>query len=123
MPYRLTLIEQPTYLHARVSGTHSPPNILRFLQESYAACREKGQSALLLEMGLEGPSLDPTTIFKIILERSDEAVRLRKIAYVDPTPRDSERMKFAETVAKNRGVNVRLFRELEPAMQWIAAQD
>ena len=121
MPYRLTLVEQPAYLHARVTGTHSAPNILRFLEESYAACREKGQSALLLEMSLSGPSLDPTTIFKIILERSQDASKLRKIAYVDPTPRDPERMKFAETVAKNRGVNVRLFRELEPAKAWMSS--
>lgn len=32
-----------------------------------------------------------------------------------------EKMKFAETVAMNRGVNVRLFHDLETADAWLSA--
>jgi len=120
MPYRLTVEEQPGYLHATASGTHSPQNALRFLEEAYAACVTRGRSALLLEMNLAGPSLDATRIFGVILERSKDATKLRKIAYVDPTPRDPERMKFAETVAINRGVNVGLFQDLASAKAWMS---
>jgi hypothetical protein len=120
-PYQLALREHPGYLHARVTGAHTPENVLRFLKESYTACVERGISALLLEMNLEGPSLDTASVFGVIRERSADATKLRKIGYVDASPRDVERMKFAETVAVNRGANVRLFRDLQSAHEWMSA--
>ena len=119
MSYQLKIDEQPTYLHAEASGQHSPENALRFLTEAWDACVARGQFALLLEMNLVGPSLDPTSIFGVIVQRSAEATRLKKIAYVDRSPRDPARMKFAETVALNRGVNVRLFQDLDEAKCWM----
>ena len=121
MPYHLTIEEQPAYLHAMVTGTHTPENALRFLKEVREACTQRGYTAVLLEMNLAGPSLDSTSIFRIISQRSADAVGLGKIAYVDATSRDPERMKFAETVAVNRGVNVRLFHDLAKAKAWMAA--
>ena len=75
---------------------------------------------MLLEMNLSGPSLESGTIFGVLQSRSREGSTLRKIAYVDSSPRDPGKMRFAETVAKNRGVNVRLFRALDEAKQWMA---
>jgi hypothetical protein len=120
MPYHLTLQELPTYLHATVTGTHTPANALRFLKEVYDACLKSGQTAVLLEMNLSGPSLDATSIFRVISERSGDALKLRKIAYVDASSRDPEKMRFAETVAVNRGVNVRLFQDLAKAKEWMS---
>jgi hypothetical protein len=120
VPYHLTIEEHPTYLHATVAGTHSPENALRFLKEAHEACVKSGKTAVLLEMNLVGPSLDATSIFRVISERSGEAVKLRKIAYVDASSRDPEKMRFAETVAVNRGVNVRLFQDLAEAKEWMA---
>jgi hypothetical protein len=120
MPYRLTIAEFPTYLHATVTGTHTPANALRFLQEAHAACVERGKTDVLLEMNLTGPSLDTTSIFRVISERSGDALKLRKIAYVDASSRDPEKMRFAETVAVNRGVNVRLFQDVAKAKEWMS---
>lgn len=120
MAYHLTIEELPSYLHATLSGTHSAENALRFLEDAYEACVKRGHSAVLLEMNLSGPSLDLASIFGVIMQRSTDAVKLRKIAYVDASERDPDRMKFAETVAINRGVNVRLFRDLDSAKQWIS---
>jgi hypothetical protein len=72
-------------------------------------------------MNLEGPSLDSGRIFEVIRSRTADATKLRRIAYVDLSPRDEERMRFAETVAVNRGANVRLFRDVESAKEWIAS--
>ena len=119
-PYRLVLHEEQGYLHAEVSGDHTPDNAKRFLEESYRACVGRGYSALLLEMNLSGPSLESGTIFGVLQSRSPQGSTLRKIAYVDASQRDPEKMRFAETVAKNRGVNVRLFRALDDAKQWMA---
>jgi hypothetical protein len=119
MPYHLTLEEHPGYLRATVTGSNNPRNALRFLKESYEACVERGQTALLLEMNLSGPAFDFGSIFSVVAERSADGKKLRKIAYVDTSPRDPKTMKFAETVAINRGVNVRLFQDLAAAQRWM----
>jgi hypothetical protein len=120
MSYHLTLEEHPGYLHAAVTGTHTPENALRFLKEAREACTQRGYNAVLLELKLAGPSLDSTSIFRVIAQRSTDATGLKKIAYVDASSRDPEKMKFAETVAINRGVNVRLFQDLAQAKEWMA---
>jgi hypothetical protein len=120
LPYRLVVEQHPAYLHASVTGEHNAANALRFLTESITACAESGQVNLLLEFNLAGPSLDSTSIFAVTARPAQMAAKLRRIAYVDTSSRDPAKMKFAETVAQNRGVNVRLFRELEAAKRWLA---
>ena len=122
MEYRLTIVERPGYVHARVTGPNTPENALRFLQESYEACVARGRSALLLEMDLSGPSLDTSSIFRIVAERTTDALKLRKIAYVEKSrEKDEGKVHFAETVAVNRGVNVKLFRDVAEAERWLSA--
>jgi len=120
MSYRLTIAEQATYLHATGDGTRTPENAERFLEEAYLACVERGYSDVLLEMNLSGPSLDPSSIFGVIMQRASDAKKLRRIAYVDSMATDPGKAKFAETVAVNRGVGVRLFRNLDDARQWLS---
>ena len=118
--YHLAIQEHPTYLHAAVTGTHSPENAMRFLKEVYEACVKAGKTAALLEVNLVGPSLDATSIFRVVSQRSGDGLKLRKIAYVDASSRDPEKKRFAETVAINRGVNVRLFQDLAKAKEWMS---
>jgi hypothetical protein len=118
-PYRLILTERPEYLQATVTGTHNPENALRFLTESFEACLRLGCTSLLLEFNLSGKSLDSTSIFDVVSKRTATAAKLRKIAYYDNSERDLAKVKFAETVARNRGVNVRLFQDLEAAKSWL----
>jgi hypothetical protein len=120
-PYRLILTQQPEYLHATVTGAHNAENALRFLTECFEACTRTGSTALLLEFNLAGPSLQSSIIFDVVSKRTAQAVKLRKIAYYDNSERDPEKVKFAETVARNRGVNVRLFRDLDAAKGWLTA--
>jgi len=120
MEYRLALVERPTYLHTRVTGPNSRENATRFLMESYEACVASGRNALLLEMSLSGPSLDASSIFRIVAERTGDALKLRKIAYVESSrEKDEGKVHFAETVAVNRGVNVKLFRDVGEAERWL----
>jgi hypothetical protein len=121
-PYRLEIEEHPAYLRATVTGAHTAPNALRFLTEAMAAIAKSGHTALLLEFNLTGPSLDSSSIYDVVAQRTALAAKLRKIAYVDKTThgRDAAKMQFAETVALNRGVNVRLFHELEDADRWLS---
>jgi len=118
-PYHLTIEHRGDYLHATVVGERTSGNALRFLQESYAACVQHGVPNLLLEMNLTGPSLGTYDIYHVITHRSPDGARLRRIAYVEGSLDDPEQARFAETVAVNRAVNVRLFEDVAEAARWL----
>lgn len=117
--YRLVTEERHGYLHARVSGPRTAENAQRFLKEAYEECVKKGYAALLLEMGLTGPPLDMGAVFKVIANRAPDGAKLKRIAYIEPSPSDLPGALFAETVANNRGVNVRLFKDVSAADRWL----
>jgi len=122
MSYQLTIEQRPGYVHTKAVGERTPENALRFLRDSYNACVNSGRTALLLEMQLSGPPLSTTSIFDVISDRVADGLKLRKIAYVDGAPQ-LEQAYFAETVAMNRGVNVRLFLDVTAAASWLAQDD
>ena len=119
MTYRLTLQSHPKYLHASVTGSHTPENVARFLREVHEACMSQGIGCVLVEVNFTGPSLATGSIYDVVSRQSSQAKLLRKIAYVDASPRDDGKKKFAETVALNRGVNVRLFPDVAQARRWL----
>jgi hypothetical protein len=119
MKYHLTLVPHPGYIHASVTGTHSAENAARFLREVREACAKLEVSAVLLEVKFSGPSLATGSIFGVIAQESVAGKALRKVAYVDPSDRDPAKIRFAETVAINRGVNVRLFATAAEAARWL----
>ncbi|MFZ3323080.1 MAG: hypothetical protein WA190_11960 [Usitatibacter sp.] len=119
MSYHFKIEENPKYLHASASGNNTAENVLRFLRESYETCMTKQVTAVLLEMKFEGPALDTGSIYSVIAQRSESGKQLRKIAYVAPPEREVSKSKFAETVAINRGVNVRLFADVDAARKWL----
>lgn len=120
-PYLLTIEERPTYLHARAFGERTPENALRYLKEVYEACAQRGRTDALLEVRFAGPSLEIPDIFHVISQASADGAKLRRIAYVDATTSDAGRAAFAETVAINRSVNVRLFADVADAARWLEA--
>jgi len=117
--YRLTVEPYPGYVHATGHGERTAANARRFLEEAYRACVERGVDALLLEMRFTGPRLAVGSIYGVISDRSMDGTALKRIAYVDGTSEDPDEPRFAEMAAQNRGVNVRLFHELEPARAWL----
>ncbi len=120
MTYQLTIEEKPSYLHAKVTGTHNAENIRRFLEEVHEECARRHCTAVLLEMNLAGPSLDTASIFDVVSERSAQGMMFKRMAYVDASAeRDPRKMEFAETVAVNRGVKVRLFHSVADAERWM----
>jgi hypothetical protein len=123
MSYDLVIEEKPSYLHARVRGTHNEGNARRFLVDVYEARVQRKCSAVLLEMNLCGPSLGVLGVFHLVAERAPYATGLQRIAYVDGgCGHDQELARFAETVARNRGVNVRLFGTVGDAERWLREQ-
>ena len=122
MPYDLQITQRPKYLHALGTGERTVPNAMRFLKDAYDACLKARLQRLLLEMNFSGPSLDTFAVYQIISARSPEGAMLSRIAYVEASP-EEEKAEFAETVALNRSVNVRLFPDVASAAAWLEREE
>jgi hypothetical protein len=121
MDYHCTIEQKPTYLHLIGSGAHTESNARRFLVDAYTAALERKCGSLLLEMRFSGPSLSLGKIYSVISQGSPDGSALERIAYVDANAEHVPDMaKFAELVARNRGVNVRLFRDVPDAERWLS---
>jgi hypothetical protein len=95
---------------------------MRFFRESHEACVGNGLADLLIEMSFSGEPFDAGTIFGVVSQRAPEGAKLRRIAYVEASAEQAPRAEFAETIAVNRGVNVRLFPDVAAAERWLTEQ-
>lgn len=117
--YMVTITQKATFLHATVTGSNSKENVMRYLEDIRRECAERGSRRLLIEERLEGPRLRTMSVFDVVSEGSGRASRFfDAIAYVDVNA-ESDLMKFAESVAVNRGVPVRVFDSVAAAEEWL----
>jgi hypothetical protein len=120
--YKLTIVERPTYLHAIVTGSNDMATVMGYLGEVQRECAARGYSRLLIEERLDGPRLGTMAVFHIAAEGSARARgHFDAIAYVDVNA-EGGRMKFAETVAVNRALPVKVFSTLADAEKWLLDQ-
>lgn len=121
MSFELSVQKKENYLHFNVTGENHPETVRNYLAAVLKECELRGYSSVLIEEDLRGPGLKVLDIFKIAEEGSQLAAsQIRKIAYVDKNHEHSYvDMKFAATVAANRGLNVRLFIGVSEAKEWL----
>lgn len=123
MSYKLTITERPTYLHAIVTGSNNEENVARYLEEILRECITRGCFRVLVEERLEGPRLGTMDVFQIASEGSNRSRgRMQAIAYVDVNA-EGDLMRFAETVAVNRGMPIRVFSSVRDAEKWLQDGD
>jgi len=123
MSYKLTLEQGPAYLHAIVTGYNSKDNVMRYLEEIRQECVARGCFRVLIEERFEGPRLDTIDVFQIAASGRDRALGVfQAIAYVDVNA-VGDLMQFAETVAVNRGIPVRVFSAVADAKKWLLDQE
>lgn len=119
MTYELTIRQEPTYLHAVVTGQNSPENVRRYLEQIHRECRARGCFRVLIEERLEGPRLGTLDVFRIAIEGSNRSRgTMAAIAYVDVNA-ENDLMRFAETVAVNRVLPVTVFATVADAERWL----
>ncbi len=120
-PYHLTIERKSSYLHATVTGENSRENVARYLMEVLQACHAHDCFRVLMEERLEGPRLAIFDIFAVASEGSEQSGGVMEaVAYVDINAA-GDLMEFAETVARNRGMPIRVFRSVAEAEQWLVA--
>ena len=123
MTYDLTITDKDDWLHATVTGPNTIGNVDGYMQELFEACRKSDCSRLLIEERLEGPRLSTLEVFKVVSKRAEESRGyFMSIAYVDLNA-EGDLMTFAETVAKNRGSQVKVLPTVIEAEDWLSKRD
>jgi hypothetical protein len=112
---------KPGYLHAFVTGENTRESVEAYMKAVAAACEKRKCRAVLIEEDLKGPSLGVAEMYGIVAAGAEVArLAFNVIAYVDVNPEhDRDLLKFAETVAVNRAVRLRLFRSVAEAERWL----
>ena len=122
MSHQLTIVEKPTYLHALVTGRNTIENVTGYLKNLLRECEAKQCFNVLIEEKLEGRRLETWDAYQIASDNSTLARGFfRTIAFVDINA-GGELMKFAKTVANNRGVPMRVLATVAEAEAWLAAR-
>jgi hypothetical protein len=121
MSYTITFVQKKDYLHARIIADSTPENVLNSLSEIQQTCLNYKYRKVLIEDGFSGPTISTFDIFAIIEKMSPTiSPEIQQIAYVDVEKKhDPESLRFAETVAVNRGVNIKYFIDIKLAEQWL----
>jgi len=123
MTYQLTVDQRPGFLYCVVTGENTSANVVAYLSEMLRECSSRGCFRVLIDERLEGPRLRISDVFQIASDEGKRALGvLEAIAYVDANA-SGDLMQFAETVAVNRGLPLRVCRSVAEAEQWLLAQD
>jgi hypothetical protein len=122
MSFQLQVTERPTYLHAVVTGPNTRENVSGYLQALLRECEARQCFNVLIEERLTGRRLETWDVYQIASENSALARGVfNAIAFVDVNA-SGDLMRFAETVANNRGVPVHLFATVAEAEAWLAGR-
>ncbi len=122
MSYELNIVQKPTYLHCIVTGANTMENVAAYMRDIHRACEERQCFRVLVEENLTGRRLETWDVYTLAAEGSNRSAgRFDAVAYVDVNAH-GELMKFAETVATNRGLPMTVFETVAEAEQWLLAQ-
>ena len=124
MAYSLSVEAKEHHLHVVVRGKNDAPTIRRYIKETLAASIAHSCPNILIEENLDGPRLAMGDIFRIVSEASASAKHdVHRIAFVDANLHHNlPNMKFAETVALNRGMMMNAFSTVADAEKWLLSK-
>ena len=121
MTYQIKIEKRPNFLHATVTGTNSKQAVIDYWNEIKIACDAHDCFRVLADEKLDGPRFDVMEVFSLISEGSMKMLgQYEAIAYIDRSM--GEMANFAETVAVNRGIPIRVFNNVDDAEEWLAGQ-
>jgi len=122
MSYTVTYIKQKHYLHACIVADSTREDVLNSLIEIQKTCLKDKCRRVLIEEDYIGPTISTFDIFSIIEQISPGiSPDIQQIAFVDANKRHVDAVHFAETVAVNRGVNIRIFTDNKDAAAWLSS--
>ena len=122
MSCQLIITEKPGYLHCIVTGRNTVENFAAYLQQLARECEARNCYRVLIEEHLLGRRLETWDVYQVVSERSArDLARFEAVAYVDVNA-EGDMMKFAETVASNRGLPMTVFATVPEAENWLTSK-
>ncbi|MBL8123371.1 MAG: hypothetical protein KIT61_02140 [Pyrinomonadaceae bacterium] len=120
--YRLIFDDRPDYLHALVQADQDSYEISRqFWQDIADECGRLKPKRLLVEEDIDRPIESIADTYQGASERPLMGLSGIKIAFLDTHPEQHEQNQFGELVARNRGINVKVFFDRKEAENWLIA--
>lgn len=119
--YTISIEYNGRFLLCNVEGDNTIDNVIHYLNDVHQAMEEHRCGKVLIIENLSGPGLNLLKMYQIILTAKKTVLSLpHLIAYIDSNPEhDHSSLKFAETVALNRFINMRLFTTVNMASDWL----
>lgn len=124
MSYELSFNEEPDFLSVNVTGTRTHKAAVALAWDVLSACKERTASKVLVDLQQMTGQLDRVDAYDLAAVEFPKIQKtgvLTKMAVVDLED-SMERLKFFETVAVNRGVNMKIFSSVEKAAAWLAKE-
>lgn len=120
-PYHLTFEQRPGYLYAYVAGEEDNYEISRaYWQEIADQCKErKCSKVLVVEDIVECGTI--AEAYQLCSEFPQMGYIGIKVGFVDRYLDQQEANQFGELVAVNRGINAKVFNDVEEAEKWLLA--
>lgn len=122
VPFKLTMEKRKDILHVMVKGERTYKALVKITEQIMEACRQNETCRALVDVRAMGGKLSTLETFKLVMlcfARLRDWRVLRKAAIVDREDA-RPRYKFLETVADNRGYNLRIFEDTAEALSWLA---
>lgn len=123
-PYKIAFEDYGDHLYARVDGEADSYEISQMFWADIAAeCEKRGTKKLFVEERLQQqiPSIADT--YQAAAERHEMGLAGIKIAFYDAFAEQLDQNQFGELVARNRGINVKVFDDPDTALAWLRNEE
>jgi hypothetical protein len=120
--YTLSIEAKNSHLFADVSGIRTRESVMAVTIEVFDAAIANGLSRVLVDVRAYEGRLGVLEVYLLVTELFQKlrGKGIKQAAIVD-RPQSATREWFLETVAVNRGFNLRIFTEVEEARKWLLA--
>jgi hypothetical protein len=121
MSYQIEYEIKPGYLSARMSGERTMEAIVNGTKEMVGKGGELQQTRLLVDIRDLSGQLQMMESYDIVTREYPKIERtgIQRAAILDRVTSDPKQLAFFETVALNRGFNIRMFTDPKSAMAWL----
>ena len=121
MSYELSYTHEPDYLHIQATGIRTVENLIAVAIDFLTESDKHGYRKILVDYrGMTGglKIIDLYTVGTKNLSELWRTISHPKVSVIDWED-NRERFEFMENVAVNVGVNLRMFTDVDEAMEWL----
>ena len=118
MGLQLQMEQMPDYLAARFTGAGVPEEVWRQFESIAENCKRTKNNKVLIDTTKAAGEISLLERF-LMGERTQTFARYGLKVACFETPKRIDPQRFGEMVARNRGVNLRVFTDFNAAEEWL----